>query len=104
MRNLSIEFQLVEHKDFGIIGRIFIPAQCRGMGKVNGKLVYDSDLAQSEHKSNKGNSRTLEFIGTIVEYERCLKAFGGSNFRINRERTAKLLEKLKLETISSVAA
>lgn len=101
-RNLSIEFQLVEHKDFGIIGRVFIPVQCRGMGKVNGKLVYDSDLAQSEHKSNKGGSRTIEFIGTVSEYEHCLKAFGGSNFRINRERTAKLFAELKLHWLEAV--
>lgn len=91
----SIEFQLISSVQYGIIGRIFIPAQCRGQGKVSGRLVYDSDVRVKDHKCNHGGSRTIEFIGTLAEYERCIKAYSLSNLAINKTRTYKLLRELR---------
>jgi hypothetical protein len=91
----SVEFQLINSTEFGIIGRIYIPAQCRGQGKVNGRLVYDSDKRFKDHTCNYGGSRTIEFIGTLAEYERCIKAYSLSNMAINKTRTYKLLRELR---------
>lgn len=80
-----IEFQLIENIHHGIVGRLYIPAACFGTGKVRGKKLYDSTY--------RGN-RTIEFKGTVAEYQRCLKEYAGSNMGQNRWRTRQLLKQL----------
>lgn len=89
----QIEFQLIEDKNHGIIGRIFIPASLRGKGKVRGVLIYDSNSAHVN--CNYGNSRVIEFLGTLAEYERCLKEYAPSNMPYNRMRTTRLINALR---------
>lgn len=90
----QIEFQLVNSIHHGIMGRLYIPASLRGTGKVTGKLIYDSD-----HSSCNCNykSRTIEFIGSIAEYRRCLREYAASNMAVNRVRTLNLMERLTAE-------
>lgn len=92
----TIEFQLVDSVRCGIVGRLFIPSSCRGMGKVKGTLVYDSDRAGDRTCNHK--SRTIEFIGTLQEYERCASAYGTSNLPACRVRTVDLLQQLRFGT------
>lgn len=90
----QIEFQLVNSIHHGTIGRLYIPASLRGTGKVLGKLIYDSD--RSSRNCNY-KSRTIEFIGSIAEYRRCLKEYASSNMAVNRVRTLNLMEQLTAE-------